>query len=94
MGFARSKKQIFDIVDRVLESKGKNVKVSNGWWQSFRNRHPTYQKLFRVYETILNLRINGYFPKTTGFMAINLGTAFIITLFILIKSYNLPRDCF
>ena len=40
MGFARSKKQIFDIVDRVLESKGKNVKVSNGWWQSFRNRNP------------------------------------------------------
>ena len=40
MGFARNKKQIFDIVDRVLESKGKNVKVSNGWWQSFRNRHP------------------------------------------------------
>ena len=40
MGFARSKKQIFDIVDRVLESKGKNVKVSNGWWQSFGNRHP------------------------------------------------------
>ena len=40
MGFARSKKQIFDIVDGVLESKGKNVKVSNGWWQSFRNRHP------------------------------------------------------
>ena len=39
MGFARSKKQIFDIVDRVSESKGKNVKVSNDWWQSFRNRH-------------------------------------------------------
>ena len=29
MGFARNKKQIFDIVNRVLESKGKNVKVSN-----------------------------------------------------------------
>ena len=40
MGFARSKKQIFDIVNRVLESKGKSVKVSNGWWQSFRSRHP------------------------------------------------------
>ena len=51
-------------------------------------------KLLRVFETILNLRINGYFLKTTGFMAINLGTAFIMTLFILTKSYNLPRDCF
>ena len=40
MGFARNKKQVLDIVHRVLESKGMNVKVSNGWWQSFRSRHP------------------------------------------------------
>ena len=31
MGFARNKKQVLDIVHRVLESKGMNVKVSNGW---------------------------------------------------------------
>ena len=40
MGFARSKKQIFAIVDRALELKGRTVKASNGWWQSFRKRHP------------------------------------------------------
>jgi len=40
MGFARSKKQIFAIVDRALELKDRTVKASNGWWQSFRKRHP------------------------------------------------------
>ena len=32
MGFARTK--------NVLESKGKSVHVSNGWWECFKKRHP------------------------------------------------------
>ena len=40
VGLPESKKQNFDIVNRMLESKGKNVKVSDGKWQPLRNRHP------------------------------------------------------
>ena len=77
MGFARSKKQIFDIVDRVLESKGKNVKVSNGWWQSFRNRHPNM--VLRTSEPLSYIRavssspeiINHYFDLLENTIADN-----------------------
>ena len=41
MGYARSKKQTILLVQRVVESKGLNVKVSDGWWKSFMKRHGT-----------------------------------------------------
>lgn len=40
MGFARSKKEVFTIVEAVLASKGKAQSVSSGWWESFNRRHP------------------------------------------------------
>ena len=41
VGYARTKKDVLAIVGRVAEAKGiaKGV-VSNGWWESFRKRHP------------------------------------------------------
>ena len=41
IGYARSKKQTITLVQRVVESKGLNVKVSDGWWKSFMKRHGT-----------------------------------------------------
>ena len=40
IGFARSKKQVMALVDEILQKKGKTKGVSNGWWESFRKRHP------------------------------------------------------
>ena len=39
IGYARSKKQTIALVQRVIESKGLNVKVNDGWWKSFMKRH-------------------------------------------------------
>ena len=41
MCYARSKKQTIALVQRVVESKGLNVKVSDGWWKLFMKRHGT-----------------------------------------------------
>ena len=39
--YARTKKDILAIVDRIVEAKGlKRCPVSHGWWDSFRKRHP------------------------------------------------------
>ena len=48
---------------RVLESKGKNVKVymSNGWWQSFRNRHPNM--VLRTSEPLFYIRVVSSSPE-------------------------------
>ena len=40
MGFARSKSEIIALVQRVLDSRNKQVIVTNGWWESFQRRHP------------------------------------------------------
>ena len=41
IGFAKSRKQILAIVQSVVHQKGINVIVTNGWWDSFRKRHPS-----------------------------------------------------
>ena len=41
VGYARTKKDVLAIVDRIVEAKGlKNSRVTHGWWDSFRKRHP------------------------------------------------------
>lgn len=41
MGYARTKKEVLAIVEELVASKGKSVHVSNGWWESFKSRHPS-----------------------------------------------------
>ena len=40
MGYAKTKKEILAIVQAVLATKGNHVNLSNGWWESFKSRHP------------------------------------------------------
>ena len=40
LGYARTKKEVLAIVEELVSAKGKEVHVSNGWWESFRRRHP------------------------------------------------------
>ena len=37
MGYAKTKKDVFAIVNQIVESKGITTSVSNGWWEK---RHP------------------------------------------------------
>ena len=41
IGYAHTKKQIVALVQRVVDSKGLNVEVGDGWWKSFMKRHGT-----------------------------------------------------
>jgi len=64
IGCAKTKKDVISIVEAVLMSKGKEVHISNGWWESFRRRHPnftlrtaeklTYARLVVTDEIIMN----------------------------------------
>ena len=36
IGFPKSRCEVSRLVQQVLNKKGMNVKVSNGWWESFR----------------------------------------------------------
>ena len=40
VGYARTRKEVLAIVERVLSSKGVDRCVSPGWWASFIARHP------------------------------------------------------
>jgi hypothetical protein len=40
IGYAKSRKEILALVQRVLDSRGIQRSVTNGWWESFRHRHP------------------------------------------------------
>ena len=68
VGYARTKKDILAIVDRIVEAKGlKRCPVSHGWWDSFRKRHPhltlrTVEKLsYARYVSTDPVIINQYF---------------------------------
>ena len=41
IGYAHTKKQTVALVQRVVDSKGLNVKVGDGWWKLFMKRHGT-----------------------------------------------------
>lgn len=40
IGHGRTRKEVIAIVQRVLDARGSNKKVSSGWWSSFISRHP------------------------------------------------------
>ena len=40
IGYAKSRKEVLAIVQKILLEKGIEKFVSNGWWESFRHRHP------------------------------------------------------
>ena len=40
IGYAKSRKEVLALVQCVLESRGIQKSVTNGWWESFRRRHP------------------------------------------------------
>ena len=39
-GYEKTKKEVMAIVEEIVAGKGKEMHVSNGWWESFRKRHP------------------------------------------------------
>ena len=39
MGYAKSKKEVLAIVEEIVFLKGKDVEVSNGWWEIYKRRH-------------------------------------------------------
>ena len=40
IGYPKTHKQVLALVQRVLDSKHVNRKVTDGWWASFNRRHP------------------------------------------------------
>ena len=40
IGYARTRLQVLALVQQVIKDKGLDVKVTSGWWDSFRRRHP------------------------------------------------------
>ena len=40
IGYPHTKKQVLALVQRIIESKGIEASISNGWWERFRKRHP------------------------------------------------------
>ena len=40
IGYARSRRQVISLVEDVVRMKGLASKVSFGWWESWRKRHP------------------------------------------------------
>jgi hypothetical protein len=57
IGYSRSKKQVIEMVQLVLYEKGKNVTISEGWWYSFKRRHP--QLTLRTAEPVSYARLLG-----------------------------------
>ena len=39
VGIARSRQQVLELVREAVNHKGLSVRVSHGWWESFRHRH-------------------------------------------------------
>ena len=40
IGYGKSRKEVLSLVQSVLDSKGVQKTVTNGWWESFCRRHP------------------------------------------------------
>lgn len=41
LGYARTKRDVLAVVEDVVAiKKGREVSISNGWWEAFRKRHP------------------------------------------------------
>ena len=40
IGYPHTKKQLFALVQQILNKKGIEAIVTNGWWERFKSRHP------------------------------------------------------
>ena len=40
IGYPHTKKHVLALVQRIIDSKGIEASISNGWWERFRKRHP------------------------------------------------------
>ena len=69
IGYARSRKEVIGIVEQILSQRSGNTasRVTSGWWESFRRRHPELtirmsEKLAYVRSVMTNHTIiNSYF---------------------------------
>ena len=62
IGAAKSKADVIAIVQKVVDKKGLKVKVTNGWWESFKRRHPK-QVTLRMAEPISYARLVANNPE-------------------------------
>jgi len=43
LGYARTRRDVLAVVEDVVAiKKGREVSISNGWWECFRKRHPCF----------------------------------------------------
>ena len=40
IGYPHTRKQVFSLVQQILDDKGIQTTITNGWWERFRQRHP------------------------------------------------------
>ena len=40
IGYPKSRKDMMALVQQIIESKGMQYTITNGWWESFCKRHP------------------------------------------------------
>ena len=64
VGFARSQQQVLELVQEVVNRKGYMVRVSHGWWDSFRRRHPNLT--LRTASPLSYARVMGSDPAVIG----------------------------
>ena len=64
VGFARSRQQVLQLVQEVVNRKEYNVQVSHGWWESFRRRHPNLS--LRTASPLSYARVVGSDPNIIG----------------------------
>ena len=55
VGYAKSHKQVITLVQSILDLKGMCVRVTSGWWVSFRKRHP--ELTLRLAEPLATVRL-------------------------------------
>ena len=55
VGYARTRLQVLALIQHVVREKGLNVTVTNGWWESFKRRHPKVK--LRTAEAVAYARI-------------------------------------
>ena len=40
IGYPHTRKQVFSLVQQILDDKGIQTTITNGWWERFHHRHP------------------------------------------------------
>ena len=40
IGYPHTKKQVFSLVQQIVDDKGIHTTITNGWWEHFCHRHP------------------------------------------------------